>query len=356
MNSTTYDGMLNNIIAYYGLLVAILLPAVILLIENMKNSPGIDKQILFRKIFPVKYLGILLGAFILPGLQFLLFYSHLLEYTTTRMIVAVTTVITTSTVFFLIIKIMAWISSGENKDAFHGYYRQNIRSEFLEEGSIKERSEKWYQFWSDEKNIKYFGHDICRYIDDFFTFIHNVKKEDWKYIKKSCYAFYYNLTDMYKFSKKEIRLNAYDDRSLLRQLVNTIPYCICSNLIEGVDSNNVERDGIFIWSNAIVLILLEEIEKESNLENNEWLIAFNLFFFGTKKDKDKSLTAATMVMACFHPSKEMRQNIKKRIDKFAKASNSKYKPFYQQIYKEIFCFNPNKSKLLKMMEKGVSNE
>ncbi len=356
MNSTTYDGMLNNIIAYYGLLVAILLPAVILLIGNMNNSPDIDKQILFRKIFPIKYLGMLLGAFILPGLQFLLFYSDSLGSTITRVIVAATTVVTTSTVFFLITKIMAWISSGENKEAFHGFYRQNIRSEFLEEGSIKERGEKWYQFWSDEKNIEYFGHDICKYIDSFFAFIHNVKKEDWNYIKKSCYVFYYNLNDLYKISKKEIRLNAYDDKSLVRQLVNTIPYCICSNLIEDIDSNNVEKDGIFIWSNAIVLLLLEKMEKESNLEKNEWLIAFNLFFFGTRKGENESLTAATMIMACFHPSEETRTSIKKRINKLSKASNSKFRPFYQQIYKELFSFDPDKSKLLKMMERGVSNE
>lgn len=347
--------MLNNIIAYYGLLVAILLPIIILLMGNMKNSPKIDKQVLFKILLPAKQFGILFGVFVLPGIQFLLFNSYLLENTISRLVTVIITVTATSYIFYSITKIIAWISSGENKEAFHGFYRQSIRLEFLKKGTTEEKSEKWYQFWSDEKTIKYFGNDICRYIDEFFVFVHNAKKTDWKYTKKSCFAFYYNMSDLYKIGKKELRLNAYDNRSLAKQLINTIPFSLCSNLIEDVDSIQVEKDGVFIWSGVIASLLLKEMEKDDNLKENEWLTAFNMSFFGIKKNKEKALTAITITMIHFAQKDETRQSVKKRINKLMEASDDQYKPYYQQLYKELFSFDPNQSELLDMVEKGVSN-
>ena len=356
MDSTTYDSMLNNIIAYYGLLIAILLPVIVLLIGNMRNSPEIDKQILFRKIFPIKYFGILLGAFILPELQFLLFYSYFLENTIARIIVILITIVTTSSIFFLITKIMAWISSGEDKDAFHGFYRQNLRSDFLAEGTVKEKSDKWYQFWSDEKNIGYFGNDIYRYIDDYFGFLNDLKGEEWEYAKRSCAAFYFDIADFYKIGKKELRINAHNDETLARQLIKTVPFCICANLMQSIGDISEKDGGITLQCGIFISALLEEMEKDDNLDNSEWIVAFNLFFFGTKKKKDKALAIIAMIMSHYNQNKEVKRTIKQKINKLLYASSEKYRKYYQQLYKEMSSFNPDSSILLKMIIEGAQEK
>lgn len=353
MNSTVYDGMLNNIIAYYGLLVAILLPVIVLLIGNMKNSPEIDKQILFKKIFPVKYLGMLLGVFILPGLQFLLFYSHSLENITIRVVVVVITIVTTSSIFLLIAKIIAWISSGEDKDAFHGLYRQNLRSNFLAEGTIEERGNRWYQFWSDEKNIRYFGNDIYRYVDDYFIFLSSLKGEEWEYAKKSCAAFYFDIADFYRIGRKEVKINAHDYESLAHQLIKTIPFCICANLVQNIGDVNEESGGITLQCGIFMSALLAEMEKDNDSNNSEWLIAFNLFMFGSKKKKDKALAIIVMIKSYYNQDKEIKRDIKRKIDRLKYASDKKYRIFYQQLYKEMFDFDPDNSILLKMVMEGA---
>lgn len=348
--------MINNIIAYYGLLIAILLPVIILLIGDTKSSPEIDKQILFKKIFPIKYYGVLLGAFILPELQLLLFYSYSLENAITKTIVALTTAITTSSIFFLITKIMAWISSGEDKDAFHGFYRQNLRSNFLAEGTVKEKANKWYQFWSDEKNVRYFGNDIYRYIDDYFSFLNNLKGEEWEYAKRSCAAFYFNMADFYKIGKKKSRINAHNDEALARQLIKTIPFCICANLVQSIGDTSEKDGGITLQCGIFISALLEEMEKDNNLDNSEWIVAFNSFFFGTEKKKDKALAIIIMIISHYNQNKGAKRITKQKINKLLYASSEKYRKYYQQLYKEMSSFNPDSSILLKMIIEGAQEK
>lgn len=356
MNDTTYDGMLNNIIAYYGLLVAILLPTIILLIGSMKDSPRIDKQILFKKIIPTKYFGILLGTFILPGLQFLLFNSHFLGNMIVIIVAAMITVAMTTYVFYSITKIIKWISSGENKEAYHGFYRQNLRLEFLEDGAIEERNEKWYQFWSDENAIRYFGNDICKYINAFFRFIRETKGKDWKCIEKSCAALYYDIADLYRIGRKETKINAHDYRALAYQLIDTIPFCLCANLVEYIDDLGDECGAASLWCGVYMSALLIEMENDNNLGNGDWMKAFNGYFLGTKKNKDKALAIIVMIISCYNQKGETKNNIKRRINKIIHASDKKYIIFYRQLYKEMFNFNPDKSRLLNMVEKGALDE
>lgn len=351
-NAMETDTVLNNIIAYYGLLVAIVLPVIIFLVESVKDSPKIDKQILFKKVFPLKHLGILLGFFILPGIQFLLFNSNLLENVWAIVIVSTITALTTAHVFYSVSQMMAWILSGEKKEAFHNFYRRNSRREFLDSGTTEEKCDKWAQFWSDERTMKYFGNDICNYIDDFFIFLHSLEKEDWEYAKKSCAGLYYNIVDLYKIGKKGIKINAYDYESFTRQLIETVPFSICYNLTEYVHDSSEEEYGMFMCCGIILMALLDEMEKDNDLtDNNDWMTAFNIYFFGVKRERQKALAVIMMLIACYQPGIDSKRNINKRIKKLMVASDNKYAKFYKELYKEMFDFNPKKSTLLRMLEK-----
>ena len=353
MDRSSYEGFLNNIIAYYGLLVAVLLPVTIFLIGEIKNSPGIDKQVLFKKIFPVRYMGILLGA-ILPVVQFLVFDSDMLGNAVVRLVVVIMTVFATCLIFHSITKMVTWVSSGENKEAFHGFYRQNIRLEFLGEGNIKERSEKWYRFWSDEKTVKYFGNDICRYIDCYFDFLHSLKgNEEWEYAKKSGAVFFYNIDELYKIGKRGVRTSAYDCKSLACELMETIPFCVCDNLIRNIDDLREKNGGMSLWCGVFLSNLLNEMIKDNSLNDSDWVATFNLYFFGNKKEKKKALAAIVMIMAACKQFGKTKRSIKEGVYKLKSASGDKYASFYTQLYKEMFSFDEHKSKLLKMTMDGA---
>lgn len=346
------DTVLNNIIAYYSLLVAIILPVIIFLVDSIKDSPKMDKQVLFKKVFPLKHLGILLGFFILPGIQVLLFNSNLLENVWTMVVVSIITVVITGYVFYSVSQMMAWILSGEKKEAFHNFYRRNLRKEFLDSGSVKEKCDKWSQFWSDEKIMGYFGNDISVYIDDFFKFLSDLKDGEWDNAKKCCAAFYYDIPSLYKIGRK-IDIKEYDDKSFASQLGDTIPFSICYNLFKNINMDNLggKNGGMYLQRSIFLEAVLEEMEKDDELDRNCWILAFSIYSFGTKREKQKALAVIILLIAYYRPEINSKRDIKKRINKLISATSNEYVIFYRELYKEMFDFNPKKSALLKMLVK-----
>ena len=124
--------------------------------------------------------------------------------------------------------------------------------------------------------------------------------------------------------------------------------------MDGLNYFDPEDNVRSLWCAVFLDELLTKMDNDENLEDNEWIYAFNLFFLGVQKKEENALSISASIVNHYEKLKK-KADAKRKIKRLAELSGCKYKKFYIQLGKEIFNFNPSNSRFVMMVKDGVEN-
>lgn len=171
---------LGNLIAFLGLICAIVLPIAVALFNDIGRGLKLDRHVIIGQVFN---LPLFISAACLMCIFIFIAIIHPLENTQFVWWLLIGYSAIYSVVIFLILfAAMRWLNSEDFSSTFRNSFKENQRLKYLTNKDLSQAVLIWREFWQDSKTYEYLGDQhIYPYIGAFFHYVTNIKPKDQKY-------------------------------------------------------------------------------------------------------------------------------------------------------------------------------
>ncbi len=164
------------LIAYFAFVIAIMLPIVVLLLNDFSRSISIDRRLIIERILKLP-IFIFLTSIICVLFFIELFLPMVAVYL--RPVWSVVVAIFTCFMILVVTSAISWLRAADYSTIFNTSYREASRLKYLNSRPYRKAFSLWGDFWYDERAYQLLGEDhLSCYLEAYLRYISSLPRKN----------------------------------------------------------------------------------------------------------------------------------------------------------------------------------